>query len=75
MSHDFTFAGGQSTKTCMEHHDLLQRATSAGRGRSIFRLACQRHLEGIVCKRADPPYRSGRTSDWMKTKCTYGRSS
>jgi bifunctional non-homologous end joining protein LigD len=26
-------------------------------------------LEGIVCKRADRPYRSGRTGDWLKVKC------
>src|SRR5262249_17552243 len=26
-------------------------------------------LEGIVCKRGDLPYRSGRTKDWLKVKC------
>ncbi len=26
------------------------------------------HLEGIVSKRADAPYRSGRTGDWLKIK-------
>ena len=26
-------------------------------------------LEGIVSKRLDRPYRSGRTTDWIKVKC------
>jgi bifunctional non-homologous end joining protein LigD len=42
-----------------------------GQGPKFFKLACRRHLEGIVSKRADAPYRSGRSSDWLKTKCTY----
>jgi len=31
--------------------------------------ACRLSLEGIVSKRRDAPYRSGRTGDWVKTKC------
>ena len=31
--------------------------------------ACQMKLEGIICKRADAPYRSGRGFDWLKVKC------
>jgi bifunctional non-homologous end joining protein LigD len=27
-------------------------------------------LEGIVSKRADSPYRSGNSKDWIKVKCT-----
>ncbi|MBB5754931.1 DNA ligase D [Prosthecomicrobium pneumaticum] len=33
--------------------------------------ACRLSLEGIVSKRADGPYRSGRTKDWIKSKCSY----
>jgi bifunctional non-homologous end joining protein LigD len=33
------------------------------------RQACAMGLEGIVCKRADAPYRAGRTRDWLKVKC------
>jgi len=40
-----------------------------GQGARSFRLACKRHLEGIVSKRANGPYRSGRSSDWLKAKC------
>jgi bifunctional non-homologous end joining protein LigD len=42
-----------------------------GQGSKFFKLACRRHLEGIVSKRANAPYRSGRSSDWHKVKCTY----
>jgi bifunctional non-homologous end joining protein LigD len=34
----------------------------------IFRHACRLGCEGIVSKRADSPYRSGRSRDWIKTK-------
>jgi bifunctional non-homologous end joining protein LigD len=46
-------------------------ADVTGQGAKFFALACKRHLEGIVSKRAAAPYRSGRSSDWQKTKCTY----
>jgi bifunctional non-homologous end joining protein LigD len=35
---------------------------------SIFQHACKMGLEGIVSKRRDFPYRSGRTKSWMKIK-------
>ena len=31
--------------------------------------ACALGLEGIICKRADAPYRGARTRDWVKVKC------
>ena len=37
-------------------------------GNSIFRHACAMGLEGIVAKRRDRPYRSGRSPDWIKVK-------
>jgi bifunctional non-homologous end joining protein LigD len=30
--------------------------------------ACRMGLAGIVAKRRDKPYRSGRTTDWIKVK-------
>jgi ATP-dependent DNA ligase len=33
-----------------------------------FRQACIMGLEGIVAKRRDRPYRSGRSPDWIKVK-------
>jgi bifunctional non-homologous end joining protein LigD len=37
-------------------------------GASVFRYACKMGLEGVVSKRLDKPYRSGRSGDWIKTK-------
>jgi bifunctional non-homologous end joining protein LigD len=37
-------------------------------GEIVFRHACKLGLEGIVSKRKDSPYRSGRSSDWLKMK-------
>jgi bifunctional non-homologous end joining protein LigD len=40
-----------------------------GNGPAFFKQACDHSLEGIVSKRRDAPYRSGRTTDWLKIKC------
>lgn len=39
------------------------------RGPLVFEHACRMGLEGIVSKRADAPYRSGRSRNWIKSKC------
>jgi bifunctional non-homologous end joining protein LigD len=38
-------------------------------GSVIFEHACKMGLEGIVSKRRDAPYRSGRSENFVKTKC------
>lgn len=38
-------------------------------GSTFYREACQFQLEGVISKLANAPYRSGRTLDWLKTKC------
>jgi DNA ligase D-like protein (predicted ligase) len=40
-----------------------------GDGEEYFEQACQQGWEGLIAKRADAPYRSGRTRDWLKFKC------
>ena len=40
-----------------------------GEGEAVFKNLCGQGLEGIVSKRADAPYRSGRTRSWLKVKC------
>ena len=40
-----------------------------GAGPAFYVQACAAGLEGIVSKRADAPYRSGRGKDWLKIKC------
>jgi bifunctional non-homologous end joining protein LigD len=37
-------------------------------GDLVFRHACRMGLEGIVAKRRDRPYRSGRSPDWIEIK-------
>ena len=40
-----------------------------GDGEGFYRQACNFALEGIISKRADLPYHSGRNKDWLKVKC------
>lgn len=42
-----------------------------GHGRALYDFCRAEHLEGVVSKRADAPYRPGprRTTDWVKIKC------
>ncbi len=42
-----------------------------GDGEALLAFCRQRHLEGVVAKRAGSPYRQGpkRTGDWVKMKC------
>ena len=42
-----------------------------GQGGDFYRQACRFGLEGIVSKRADLAYRSGRGKDWLKVKCLH----
>lgn len=40
-----------------------------GPGELVFTEACRRGLEGLIAKRADGRYRSGRGRSWLKIKC------
>ncbi len=44
-----------------------------GHGAETFAHACEMDLEGIVSKRADASYRSGRSKSWVKVKCARGQ--
>jgi bifunctional non-homologous end joining protein LigD len=39
-----------------------------GDGADIFKAVCNLDLEGIVSKKLNAPYRSGRTKSWIKVK-------
>ncbi|MGN6284419.1 MAG: DNA ligase D [Afipia sp.] len=41
-------------------------------GDAILKSACKLALEGIISKKRDAPYRSGRTRSWTKAKCRAG---
>jgi bifunctional non-homologous end joining protein LigD len=40
-----------------------------GQGDELLKRACEMGLEGIIAKRANQSYRSGRSRDWLKIKC------
>lgn len=42
-------------------------------GEAYFAQACRRGWEGLIAKRGDAPYRSGRGRDWLKFKCESGQ--
>jgi DNA ligase D-like protein (predicted ligase) len=42
-------------------------------GEAYYREACAQGWEGLIAKRADSRYRSGRTKDWLKFKCESGQ--
>ena len=41
-------------------------------GEAVLNSACRLELEGVVSKRLDAPYRSGRGEAWVKAKCRAG---
>jgi bifunctional non-homologous end joining protein LigD len=63
-------------------HDLLEQADLGESIRyvshfestadTVLLSACKMHLEGIVSKRLDAPYTSGRSGSWTKAKCRAG---
>jgi len=48
--------------------NALSEHVAGEHGPEIYRAACRMGLEGIVSKRVDRPYRSGRSPDWLKIK-------
>ena len=45
----------------------------AASGKAALQAACRSGLEGVVSKRLDAPYQSGRTDTWVKAKCRGGQ--
>jgi DNA ligase D-like protein (predicted ligase) len=83
---DVLWAGGQDTRPLPlgERKDVLRAALAFDDplrytehrdtdGEAYFREACRLGWEGLVAKRADSPYRAGRTKDWLKFKCESGQ--
>jgi bifunctional non-homologous end joining protein LigD len=75
QGHDLTRVPLSERKALL--HGLLQPEPPAhlqysshlrGQGAEAFAAASRQGLEGIMCKRADGPYRSGRGDDWLKVK-------
>jgi bifunctional non-homologous end joining protein LigD len=57
--------GGESVIRFVDHFEAA--------GEAVLRSACRMSLEGIISKRLDSPYRSGRGGDWTKAKCRAGQ--
>lgn len=59
-------------------HRLLEGSGTAlqavevldGEPAALLQRACRSGWEGLVAKRRDAPYRSGRSADWQKLKCS-----
>ncbi|MCL7999833.1 DNA ligase D [Brucella sp. 21LCYQ03] len=59
-----TGAGENTRLRFVEHFDTG--------GDAVLKSACRLSLEGIISKKADAPYRSGRSDSWAKSKCRAG---
>jgi bifunctional non-homologous end joining protein LigD len=68
----------------LERKALLRRAVGfrdrlrytphrRGDGEAAFVAACRRGWEGLIAKRAESPYVSTRSRDWLKLKCAHGQ--
>jgi bifunctional non-homologous end joining protein LigD len=57
-------SGGKTIIRFVEHFETG--------GDAVLRSACKMSLEGIVSKKLDAPYQSGRTGTWTKAKCRAG---
>ncbi len=44
-----------------------------GDGEALFAEACRKGWEGLIAKRADSPYVTTRSRDWLKFKCEHGQ--
>ena len=51
------------------HTSILFSADVDSEGDAFLALACKMGLEGVIAKRRDAPYRSGRGGAWLKIKC------
>jgi DNA ligase D-like protein (predicted ligase) len=83
---DVLYAGGQDVRPLplLERKKILRGLLSFDdplrftehrdtEGEAYYQQACAQGWEGLIAKRADAPYRSGRTKDWLKFKCESGQ--
>jgi bifunctional non-homologous end joining protein LigD len=81
---DLLHLEGRSTRelSLLRRKEMLAEVLTGGDGDSVrlsehivtsgevmFKHACELHAEGIVSKRLEEPYKSGRSGDWLKSKC------
>ncbi len=62
----------ETLRTAFRFHGPLHYSEHlAGDGEAYYRHACDSGWEGLIAKRADSPYRGGRSADWLKFKCLH----
>ena len=79
---DIVYADGADVRRqpLLERKRVLRRMLSfggplrfsthqTGKGEAHWREAFGKRWEGVIAKRAESPYRGGRTRDWLKFKC------
>jgi DNA ligase D-like protein (predicted ligase) len=79
---DVLYAGGRDVRSLplLQRKQILPRHLRFGDplrlteyrerdGEALFAQACRNGWEGLIAKRADAPYRGGRSRDWLKFKC------
>jgi bifunctional non-homologous end joining protein LigD len=63
----------QLQSVTVDESGVLLLSQSTDDGIALFNECEKRKIEGIVLKRIDAPYRSGRTRNWLKCKTAYGK--
>lgn len=56
-------------RTVAQHEGLRATPVSPD-GEALWEQVCAHNLEGMIAKKPDAPYRSGRSADWIKIKRT-----
>lgn len=61
-------------KTALQFHGNVRWTQYRNRdGEALFKEACRKGWEGLIAKRADSPYVTTRSKDWLKFKCEHGQ--
>ena len=61
-------------KTALQFHGHVRWTQYRnGDGEALFEEACRKGWEGLIAKRADSPYVTTRSRDWLKLKCEHGQ--
>jgi DNA ligase D-like protein (predicted ligase) len=61
-------------KAALQFHGNVRWTQHRNRdGEALFKEACRKGWEGLIAKRADSPYVTTRSKDWLKFKCEHGQ--
>jgi bifunctional non-homologous end joining protein LigD len=61
-------------RNALKFDDPIRLSTHRnGDGEKFFAEACRKGWEGLIAKRADSPYVTKRSRDWLKFKCEHGQ--